>query len=95
MWFIFGFWWLAEIIFYGQISNIEGLPLDTPFYGLSLVFDGWHTISLNFIEGLPRSAHTNCILVVIDNFSKYDHFFYRSHIPSQGEQNYRIHGMIS
>jgi hypothetical protein len=34
----------------------------------------WHTISLDFIEGLPRSAHYNCILVVVDKFSKYGHF---------------------
>ena len=34
----------------------------------------WHTISLDFIEGLPRSGHANCILVVVDKFSKYGHF---------------------
>jgi hypothetical protein len=34
----------------------------------------WHTVSLDFIEGLPRSGHANCILVVIDKFSKYGHF---------------------
>lgn len=39
----------------------------------------WHTISLDFIEGLPRSAHANCILVVVDKFSKYGHFLLLSH----------------
>jgi transposase InsO family protein len=34
----------------------------------------WHTVSLDFVEGLPRSGHANCILVVIDKFSKYSHF---------------------
>jgi hypothetical protein len=31
-------------------------------------------ISLDFIEGLPRSAHADTILVVVDLFSKYAHF---------------------
>lgn len=26
----------------------------------------WQTISLDFIEGLPKSSHYNCILVVVD-----------------------------
>jgi hypothetical protein len=34
----------------------------------------WHTISLDFIEGLPRSGHAKCILAVIDKFTKYGHF---------------------
>lgn len=34
----------------------------------------WQTISLDFIEGLPRSSHYNCILVVVGKFSKYSHF---------------------
>jgi hypothetical protein len=28
----------------------------------------WHTISMYFIEGLPRSGSANCILVVVDKF---------------------------
>jgi hypothetical protein len=33
----------------------------------------WQTISLDFIEGLPNSSTTNCILVMVDKFSKYAH----------------------
>jgi transposase InsO family protein len=39
----------------------------------------WHTVTLDFIEGLPRSAHSNCILVVVDKLSKYAHFVALSH----------------
>nr|CAH67116.1 H0502G05.7 [Oryza sativa] len=39
----------------------------------------WQVISLDFIEGLPRSDHSNCILVVVDKFSKYAHFLPLSH----------------
>jgi hypothetical protein len=39
----------------------------------------WQTVSLDFIEGLPRSATYNCILVVIDKISKYAHFVLLSH----------------
>jgi hypothetical protein len=29
---------------------------------------------MDFIEGLPRSSNVNCILVVVDKFTKYSHF---------------------
>jgi len=39
----------------------------------------WHIVTLDFIEGLPKFAGYNCILVVVDKFSKYDHFVPLSH----------------
>jgi hypothetical protein len=39
----------------------------------------WQAISLDFIEGLPRSNSYNCILVVVDRFSKYSHFIPLAH----------------
>lgn len=39
----------------------------------------WQVISLDFIEGLPKSHSYNCILVVVDKFSKYGHFLPLTH----------------
>lgn len=39
----------------------------------------WQIISMDFIEGLPRSNKQDCILVVVDKFSKYAHFMTLSH----------------
>lgn len=39
----------------------------------------WQIISMDFIEGLPSSNHYNCILVVVDKFSKFSHFIPLKH----------------
>lgn len=47
-------------------------PLTTPEHA-------WHTISLDFIEGQPKSKSFNAIIVVIDKLTKYAHFIAISH----------------
>jgi hypothetical protein len=34
----------------------------------------WQMVTLDFVEGMPRSGNANCILVVVDKFTKYNHF---------------------
>jgi hypothetical protein len=46
---------------------------------LHVLTEAWHTISMDFIEVLPQSANANCILVVIDKFTRYAHFVPLSH----------------
>lgn len=60
----------------------------------------WQTLSLDFIEGLPRSRHYNCILVVVDKFSKYSHFIPLTHpFTANGvaaefmKHIYKLHGL--
>ena len=55
-------------------SRLLGLlqPLPVPT-------QAWHTTSLDFIEGLPKSKKIDTILVVVDKLTKYGHFIPLSH----------------
>jgi hypothetical protein len=55
-------------------SKYPGLlqPLPVPDHA-------WQWVTKDFIEGLPRSKHHNCILLVVDKFSKYAHFIPLAH----------------
>jgi hypothetical protein len=48
------------------------LPLPIPYHASQVV-------SMDFISGLPPSRQGNCILVVVDKFSKYAHFLVLNH----------------
>jgi transposase InsO family protein len=39
----------------------------------------WHTVTMDFIEGLPKSSGYNCIVVVVDKLSRYAHFIPLAH----------------
>jgi hypothetical protein len=46
---------------------------------LPIPLTAWHTVSLDFVEGLPRSGSADCIMVVVDKFTKFAHFIPLSH----------------
>jgi hypothetical protein len=39
----------------------------------------WQTVTMDFVEGLLQSNHANCIMVVVDKFTKYAHFVASKH----------------
>lgn len=60
----------------------------------------WKVLSLDFVEGLPLSNGYNCILVVVDLFTKYAHFLSLRHPFTAAtvaklfiSQVYRLHSM--
>lgn len=72
-----------------------GLPLPLP-----IPSNAWQVVTLDFIEGLPKSKHYNCILVVTGKFSKYAHFISLVHpftalIVAQAYMLhiYKLHGL--
>lgn len=60
----------------------------------------WKIKSMNFVEGLPLSSFHNCILVVVDSFTKNAHFLPLKHpFTAIGvaklflDNIYKLHGM--
>lgn len=78
-------------------SRLPGLlqPLPVPE-------SAWEIVSLDFVEGLPRSGSANCILVVVDSLTKYAHFIpllhpFSAYVVAKAFMNnvYKLHGLPS
>jgi hypothetical protein len=61
----------------------------------------WQVIMVDFVEGLPRSGHYNCILVMVDKLSRYAHFLPLAHPFSASDvaavfmdNIYKLHGLL-
>lgn len=62
-----------------QIVKYENTPQAGLLQLLPIHCQAWKDISIDFIEGLPTSQGHNVIMVVIDQFTKFDHFIPLSH----------------
>jgi hypothetical protein len=57
---------------------------------------------MDYIEGLPKSGSANCILVIVDKFTRYGHFVALSHPYTASSiamvfmtEVYRLHRMLA
>jgi hypothetical protein len=64
--------------------------------------EAWQTVSLDFFEGLPNSGNSDCILLVVDKFTRYGHFIPLYHPFTAStvvmvflNEVYRLHGLPS
>jgi len=46
---------------------------------LEIPDEAWQSISMDFIEGLPKSRQKDVIMVVVDRLTKYAHFIALAH----------------
>ncbi|KAL0395244.1 UNVERIFIED_CONTAM: Transposon Ty3-G Gag-Pol polyprotein [Sesamum latifolium] len=83
-----------------QKSKAEHVPYPGLLQPLPLPSQAWTSISMDFIEGLPKSQGKDCIMVVVDHLTKYVHFLSLTH-PFSAEavarifmgQVYKLHGL--
>jgi hypothetical protein len=80
----------------------EHTKLPRLLHPLPIPTQAWDIISMDFVEGLPKSKNKDTILVVIDKFTKYAHFLPLSHPYTAmsiahifHNEFYKLHGLPS
>lgn len=62
-----------------QRNKSEHLPTLGLLQPIAIPSESWEVISMDFVEGLPRSKEVDTILVIIDKLTKYCHLVPLSH----------------
>jgi hypothetical protein len=62
-----------------QQDKIERVPYPGLLEPLSMPKGAWQVVTMDFITGLPKSSGYDCIMVVVDKFSRYAHFVPLAH----------------
>jgi len=60
-------------------AKMEGVPYPGLLQPLRIPEGIWKNITMNFVERLPESIGKNAILVIVDRFTKYEHFLAVTH----------------
>ena len=85
-----------------QKNKAEHIPYPGLLQPLPVADLAWTHISMDFVEGLPKSHGKDVILVVVDRFTKYSHFLTLSHpftvqdvVQLFIDHIFRLHGIPS
>uniref|UniRef100_A0A0A9TKS5 Uncharacterized protein n=1 Tax=Arundo donax TaxID=35708 RepID=A0A0A9TKS5_ARUDO len=83
-----------------QITKTEHVSYPGLLEPIELSDMAWTHLTMDFIEGLPKSRSKDVILVVVDRFTKYAHFMALSHpytvqqvVQLFMEHVFKLHGM--
>jgi hypothetical protein len=83
-----------------QQAKVERVKYPGLLQPLDTLSAAWQVISLDFVEGLPVSHSYDCIMVVVDLFSKYGHFVGLKHaftalsiVKQYMMHVYKLHGL--
>ena len=62
-----------------QQCKHEKIPYPGLLQPLAIPKQAWEEISMDFVEGLPRSEGKGVILVIVDRLTKFSHFISLTH----------------
>jgi hypothetical protein len=91
--------WVAQCAVCQQ-AKTERVAYPGLLQPLQIPAGAWEVVTMDFVDGLPRSAGFNCIMVVVDKFSRYAHFVPLSHpytafsvATAYMKDIFRLHGL--